>query len=239
MTIAVELARGLWPQRGVVSHETIYQAIYAHGRRGLPAGLSGCLHRRRRHRKHRPSDPPAPTKRGPLGEFNLILARPAVADHRRQVGHLEGDLVLGSFNRSAIATVFDRASRHVWLAALRHGHGADAVHHALVNLLHEIPPELRRTITWDQGREMARHADTAAVCGIDVYFAEPHSPWQRPTNENGNGLLRRYLGKGTDLNQFTNGDLRVIAHRLNTMPRRVLGWSTAQAVYHHAVALIT
>ena len=101
----------------------------------------------------------------------------------------------------------------------------------MVELLERIPGPLRRALTWDQGREMARHHDLAALCGIDVYFAEPHSPWQRPTNENGNGLLRRYVGKGTNLNVYTPDDLRAIEHRLNTMPRRSLGWATAAEVF--------
>lgn len=148
-----------------------------------------------------------PTKTGPLGLFNLIGLRPAIAADRRQVGHLEGDLITGSFNQSAIVTVSDRASRYLWLADLPEGHGTDPVLAALVELLDRVPVSLRRTLTWDQGSEMARHATLAQFTGIDVYFAEPHSPWQRPTNESGNGLLRRYVGKGTDLSVDTTTDL--------------------------------
>jgi len=133
--------------------------------------------------------------------------------------------------------VFDRASRHLWLADFPEDHGADATLAALCEVLERIPEPLRRTLTWDQGREMARHADLAAMCGIDVFFSEPHSPWQRPTNENGNGLIRRYVGKGTDLSRFAPADLRLIEHRINTMPRRSLGWSTAADVYAAAVAM--
>ncbi len=237
MTIAVELDRQVWDHDpGPVSHETIYRAVYAQGRAGLAQGLHRCLHRGRRRRQVRRTAAACP-KRGPLGDFNLITLRPAIADDRVEVGHLEGDLILGSFNRSAIATVFDRASRHVWLAGLPRGHGAEEVLYALIELVHRIPAELRRTLTWDQGREMARHAELAEVAGIDVFFADPHSPWQRPTNENGNGLLRRYVGKGTDLNVYTKAHLRQIEHRLNTMPRRSLDWSNSQTVYHQAVAL--
>ena len=133
-----------------------------------------------------------------------------MAEARTEVGHLEGDLILGSFNRSAIVTVFDRASRYLWLADLPEGQNADAVLAALNEILDRIPLPLRRTLTWDQGREMARHAELAEMTGIDIYFADPHSPWQRPTNENGNGLIRRYVGKGTNLSVYTPADLRAI-----------------------------
>jgi IS30 family transposase len=153
------------------------------------------------------------------------------------VGRFEGDLILGSFNRSAIVTVFDRASRYLWLADLPDGHDAEATLAALIELCERIPEPLRRTLTWDQGSEMARHADLAATVGIDVYFAEPHSPWQRPTNENGNCLIRRHVGKGTNLNIYTQNDLRAIEHRLNTMPRCSLHWNTAETLYNEAVAM--
>jgi IS30 family transposase len=239
MTISVELDQDRYPAvTGRVSHETIYAAVYAHGRAGLPAGLHACLHRRRRSRRRRITGE-TPTKAGPLGQFNLIGLRPTIAAGRREVGHLEGDLITGSFNRSAIVTVFDRASRYLWLADLPEGHGADPVLAALVELLDRVPAPLRRTLTWDQGSEMARHTTLARLTGIDVYFAEPHSPWQRPTNENGNGLIRRYVGKGTDLSVHTVTDLRRIEQRINTMPRRIHGWTSATTIYDAAVAAIT
>lgn len=154
--------------------------------------------------------------------FQPIGARPEIALARTEVGHLEGDLIVGSFNRSAIVTVFDRASRRLWLAEFASDHGAEATLAAMVEILERIPEPLRRTLTWDQGREMARHQELAQLCGIDIYFADPHSPWQRPTNENGNGLIRRYVGKGTDLSRFTGPDLRLIEFRINTIPRRSL-----------------
>ena len=238
MTSAVELNRGLYPsvEGCTVSHESIYQAIYAHGTRGLAKGLHSGLHRRRRCRKHRRQGDTA-AKTGPLGLFNLIGLRPPQADHRTQVRHLEGDLILGSFNRSAIATVFDRASRSLWLADLPEGHTAEATLAAMVELLDRIPESLRPTLTWDQGREMACHADLTELTGTKVYFADPHSPWQRPTNENGNGLIRRYVGKGTNLGIYTPEDLRLIEHRINTIPRRSLHWSTAADAYNTAVAM--
>jgi transposase, IS30 family len=238
MTISIELARGVHGVTASVSHETLYQAIYAHGTRGLRRGLHVGLHRRRRCRKHRlPPHTTPPTSSGPLGQFNLITTRPEIAATRCEVGHFEGDLITGAFNRSAIVTMFDRASRHVWLADLPEGHNAEATLAALVEILERIPQHLQRTLTWDQGREMARHHDLTRLCGIDIYFANPHAPWERPTNENGNGLLRRYLAKGTNLHTYTTTDLRNIEHRLNTMPRRSLHWNTAANHYHAAVAM--
>ncbi|HXH57364.1 IS30 family transposase, partial [Iamia sp.] len=239
MTIAVELARGCYPGLGgaTVSHETIYTAIHAQGRRGLPKGLHAGLHRRRRCRKHRPAPGQGtPKANGPLGEFNLIGTRPAEANGREVVGHLEGDLIIGAFNRSALVTVFDRASRYLWLADLPEGHGAEATLGALIEVVDRMPLNLQLSLTWDQGREMAAHALLTAATGIDVYFAEPHSPWQRPTNENGNGLIRRYVGKGTNLRVFRDQDLRAIEHRINTMPRRSLRWATAHDVYTAATS---
>ena len=236
MTISIELARGTHDFTTKINHKTIYQAVYAHGRRGLVGGLHKGLHRRRRCRKHRVFGPPAP-KASPLGLFNLIGLRPVEADGRDVVGHFEGDLIVGSFNRSAIVTIFDRASRFNLLADLPEGHTAPATLAALVELFERVPVHLRKTLTWDQGREMSAHHDLAALVGIDVFFAEPHSPWQRPTNENGNGLLRRYVGKGTNLSVYSVADLRAIEDRLNTMPRRVLGWDTAADRYNAAVAM--
>jgi transposase, IS30 family len=238
VTIARELAGGVHGVTALISPECIYAAVYGHGRRGLDRGLHKHLHRRRRCRKRRtrPGETPA-VRTSALGEFNLIHSRPGVAADRVEVGHFEGDLILGSFNRSALVTVFDRASRKLWLGDLPDGHDADETLAALIELFERIPERLRRTLTWDQGSEMARHADLAAAVGIDVYFAEPHSPWQRPTNENGNGLIRRYVGKGTDLNIYTPADLRAIEHRLNTMPRRIFHWKTADNIYTTGVAM--
>jgi IS30 family transposase len=237
MTISIELARGTHGLAAKLSHEAIYQAIYAHGGRGLPAKVSGLLHRRHRCRKHRLPPGEAPSRRSPLGLFNPISSRPAIASERSQVGHLEGDLICGAFNASAIVTVFDRVTRMVWLAGFTGRHDADATRDALTQILGRIDPHLVRTLTWDQGREMARHTDLTRMTGTPVYFADPHSPWQRPTNENGNGLLRRYFPKGTDLSLHTDEDLRRVEHRLNTMPRRSLNWDCAQNLYDAAVAM--
>ena len=235
MTISIELARGVHGLTGSISHECIYAAVYAHGRRGLRRGLHEGLHRRRRCRKHR--RPGETARPGPLGQFRSIHDRPAVAAGRGEVGHLEGDLIIGARNASALVTVFDRASRYLWLADLPEGHGAEQTLAALIERGERIPAGLRRSLTWDQGREMARWDDLATTVDIDVFFADPHAPWQRPTNENGNGLIRRYVGKGTNLHAYTPADLRAIEHRINTTPRRSLHWSTAQTVYHQAVAM--
>lgn len=233
MTISIELARGTHGITAEISHECIYQGIYAQGTRGLDKGLHTGLHRKHRCRKRRRRPGEAsPSKTSPLGEFNLIHNRPPIAAERTEVGHLEGDLICGAFNRSAIVTVFDRASRYLWLADFPGRHDADETLAAVGEILERIPEHLRRTLTWDQGSEMARHTDLATLHGIDTYFADPHSPWQRPTNENGNGLIRRYVGKGTNLTTYTNHDLRLIEYRINTIPRRSLNWDTAHDRYH-------
>ena len=234
MTISLELARGVHGRVAEISHECIYQAVYLPGR-GLPAGLHVGLHLKRRRRKHRGPSPVVATHS--LGTFNLIGLRPEIATQRVEVGHLEGDLIVGAYNRSAIATMFDRMSRYVWLTKLPHAKNADGLLDALVKTFRRIPAHLRLTLTWDQGSEMARHLELAERCGIDIYFAEPKAPWQRPTNENGNALVRRFVGKGTDLSTFTNQDLRAIETRINTIPRRSLHWATANDIYTAAVAM--
>ena len=236
MTISIELARGIHGFTKKISHECIYQAVYAHGRKGLRRGLHVGLHRRRRCRKHRLIGPPTP-KKNPLGVFTPISKRPEIAEDRSEVRHFEGDLICGSFNRSAIITVFDRASRYLLMADLPEGHNATATLAGLIELFDRVPNHLKRTLTWDQGREIARHHDLADLAEIDVYIAEPHSPWQRPTNENGNCLIRRYVGKGTNLNRFKPHHLRAIEQRINTTPRRSLDWSTAETVYDQAAAM--
>jgi IS30 family transposase len=234
MTVSIELARGVHGLAASISHECIYQAVYSGGR-GLRTGLHTRLHLKHRCRKHRGRDPVVTTHS--LGSFNLIGLRPAIAAQRTEVGHIEGDLIVGAYNRSAIATLFDRTSRYVWLTKLPHAKQAAGVLDALTVTLRRIPPHLRLTLTWDQGSEMAQHLELAERCGIDIYFAEPKAPWQRPTNENGNALVRRYVGKGTDLSIYTTKDLRAIETRINTIPRRSLNWTTANDIYTAAVAM--
>ncbi|MGA9279418.1 IS30 family transposase [Ilumatobacter sp.] len=225
MTIAIELERGIHGMTALISHECIYQAIYQ--RRGLDAGARTGLHLRRRKRKHRNTQRPLAHS---LQGFRPISERPAIAFERVEAGHFEGDLITGAYNRSAMITIFDRASRRLWLVGVANK-SANAVHAALVRTLLSVPARQRRTLTWDQGSELARHRDLEKACGIKVYIADKNSPWQRPTNENGNAFVRRYVGKGTDLNNISNHRRRWIEHRINTTPRRSLGWDTANTVY--------
>lgn len=233
MTIAIELARGVWGRTESISHECIYQAIYKPDR-GLEPGLHTGLHLKRRRRKHR-NQPKTPSSHS-LGEFNSISTRPKIAEERTEVGHLEGDLIVGAFNRSALITVFDRTSRKLWLERVA-SKTAEATLTSLLRLFNRIPLHLRRTMTWDQGAEIARWIELSQRRNIDIYIADPKAPWQRPTNENGNALVRRYVGKGTDLKTYTTKDLRAIEHRINTIPRRVLGWATANDIYNAHVAM--
>jgi IS30 family transposase len=238
-TIAIELARAGGITGDTVSPESIYQAIYGHGSRGLPAGLSHCLHRKRRRRKRRCRAGETPKKSSPLGSFNLIGLRPEIAWARSEVGHFEGNLIIGARGASAIVTLVDRASRFNLIGDLPEGHDATSVLACCIELIERVPLEARKTLTWDQGTEMAHHDDLASAVGIDVFFAEPHSPWLRPTNENFNGLLRRYVGKGTDLSVYSQHDLDGISHRINTMPRRIHQWESALDRYTAGVVALT
>lgn len=233
MRISIELkALGM-----SISHETIYRAAYGPNH-GLPDGVAKqCLHLKRR-RRQQGRNLVNRTKYHPLGQFKLIGDRPPVAAERSEIGHFEGDLIVGSYNRSAIITVFDRTSRKLWL-----GHtpnkSADSTHQALTKLFDRIPKHLRRTLTWDQGTEMAQHEQIAKSCNIDIYFAHPKSPWERPTNESGNAHIRRYVGKNTNLNHYSPADLTHIENRINTIPRRIHNWATANQIYNQHVALTT
>ena len=222
-----------------MSSESIYQTVYGHGSRGLAAGLSHCLHRKRRRRKRRCRAGETPKRASALGSFNLIGLRPEIAWARSEVGHFEGDLIIGEKGRSAILTLIDRASRFNLIGDLPEGHDATSVLACCIELIERVPVEARKTLTWDQGTEMARHDGLASAVGIDVFFAEPHSPWLRPTNEDFNGLLRRYVGKGTDLSVYSQQDLDRIGHRINTMPRRIHQWESALDRYTAGVVALT
>lgn len=231
VTISIELARGVHGLRRSISHETIYQALYR--RRGLDVEAKQCLHLKRRRRKHR-SQQRSCTSHS-LQHYRPISERPLIALQRVEVGHFEGDLITGAYNRSAKITMFDRASRRLWLRSVA-SKSADDVYDALVALLLSIPVELRRSLTWDQGSELARHLEITDRCSIDIYICDKNAPWQRPTNENGNALVRRWMPRGTDLNQINDHDCQRIEHRINTIPRRSLDWDTALNVYHHLSA---
>jgi IS30 family transposase len=202
-----------------VSHETIYQSLFVQGRGELRRELTRCLRSGRTTRR-----PRTRLKRtGRIPDMVMISERPAEVADRAVPGHWEGDLVIGAGNRSAVGTLVERTSRYMLLLHLPGDHGAEAVDAAMRRAIAKLPGELFRTITWDQGGEMARHAAFSLDTGIQIYFCDPHSPWQRPTNENTNGLLRQYMPKGTDLSGFSEADLDAIARNMNDRPRKVLG----------------
>jgi transposase, IS30 family len=207
-----------------VSHETIYQSLYVQSRGGLRRELAKHLRTGRSVRKPRRR---ADERRGRIPGRLMISERPPDVADRAVPGHWEGDLIMGSVaSNTAVATLVERATRFVLLVHLPDGHGALAVQNALVDKIAELPDQLRRTLTWDQGVEMANHAQIADATGLAIYFCDPHSPWQRGTNENTNGLLRQYLPKGSDLSLFGPGMLDNIAAELNARPRKTLNWRT-------------
>jgi IS30 family transposase len=223
-----------------ISHEAIYQALYVQGRGALRRELTACL------RTGRALRVPRARTRGRGKKFVtpeiMISERPAEADDRAVPGHWEGDLILG-LDSSAIGTLVERTTRFVMLLHLPRmeghgdgprlhngpalaGHGAEAVRDAIASSVSTLPDQLRRSLTWDQGAEMAQHAQLRIDTDLAIYFCDPHSPWQRGTNENTNGLLRQYFPKGTDLSKHTVDDLSAVALALNSRPRKTLGWRT-------------
>ena len=219
-----------------VSHETIYQALFVQGKGGLRAEV-GTAVRCGRARRRRPRTRPGT---GQIPGMINISERPAEADDRAVPGHWEGDLVMGAFRHSAVATLAERTTRFCMIIALPDGYTADKVATAVATHITTLPAALRRSLTWDQGKEMSRHARFTIATGIPVYFADPHTPWQRGTNENTNGLIRYYLPKGTDLSPWTQQQLDDIALQLNTRPRRILGYATpAEVLTDHLVAALT
>jgi IS30 family transposase len=206
-----------------VSHETIYQSLYVQGRGALKRDLVKHLRTGRALRKpHRqPSE-----RRGRIpGMVNISERPPEVAD-RSVPGHWEGDLIVGKNSGSAIGTLVERQTRFVMLLHLPGDHGALAVQEAMTEKMTQLPDVLRQTLTWDQGNEMANHAAIAQATDLSIYFCDPHSPWQRGSNENTNGLLRQYFPKGTDLSVHGPGYLDFVAAELNNRPRKTLDWKT-------------
>jgi IS30 family transposase len=207
-----------------VAPETIYQALYVQGRGQLRRELTRALRTgracRRPHRR--------PEQRTPrfIDPMVMISERPAEAADRAIPGHFEGDLIMGTGNQSAIGTLVERTTRYVMLLHLPHGHAAEHVRDALLETVATLPEHLVRSLTWDQGVEMARHAEFTVATNIPVYFCDPHSPWQRGSNENTNGLLRQYFPKGTDLSTYGPEQLIAAAAELNGRPRKTLGWDT-------------
>lgn len=203
-----------------VSHETIYKSLFVQGRGELRRELHRCLRTGRARR--RPQG--RLEKRGTIPGMVMISERPADVADRAVPGHWEGDLIFGKGNRSAVGTLVERATRYVLLLHLPDGHEADVVEAAMRRAIASLPAELFRTVTWDQGKEMARHARFTVDTGIQIYFCDPASPWQRGSNENTNGLLRQYMPKGSDLSLLSPDDLATIARSLNNRPRKTLGF---------------
>jgi transposase, IS30 family len=203
-----------------VSHETIYQSLFVQGRGELRRELHRCLRTGRAQRRPRSRL----EARGHIPNMVMISERPAEVEDRALPGHWEGDLIMGEKNGSAVGTLVERSTRYVLLLHLPYGREAIKVNDAMRKAISALPAELVRTITWDQGREMSSHAGFTVDTGVQVYFCDPHSPWQRGSNENTNGLLRQYMPKGTDLSIYSAEDLARIAWSLNNRPRKSLGY---------------
>lgn len=217
-----------------VSHETIYRSLFVQARGALRKELTACLRTgRTQRRSHKRTDL---SGTGRLRDMIMLSDRPAEASDRAVPGHWEGDLIVGKGGRSAIGTLVERTSRYVVLVHLPQGRTAEKVRLAVARQLVRLPAELRRTLTWDQGKEMAEHVRFTVDTKIDVYFCDPHSPWQRGSNENSNGLLRQYFPKGADLSEYTRAELQAVARELNSRPRQTLGWMKPSEVFSRAVA---
>ena len=207
-----------------VSHETIYLSLFVQGRGALRRELSACL-RSGRHTRHPRAQRPKRQGQGKIPGRVMISERPAEVEDRAVPGHWEGDLLLGK-KPTGIATLVERSTRYCQLVALPDGQSAEAVRDALVKSVGQLPAQLRRSLTWDQGREMKEHLAFTVASGVQVYFCDPRSPWQRGSNENTNGLLRQYFPKRSDLSRFTQKELDAVAQELNGRPRQTLGWMT-------------
>ena len=235
-----------------ISHEAIYQALYVQSRGALRRELVACLRTGRALRV-----PRARSKQKAWAHVTpevLISERPAEVEDRAVPGHWEGDLLIG-LERSAIGTLVERSTRFTMLIHLpreegyRHkhtvkngpalaGYGATTMKNALAATITTLPEQLRRSLTWDRGKEMSAHAQFRVETGVPVFFADPHSPWQRGTNENTNGLLRQYFPKGTDLSRWSAEEIAAVAATLNNRPRKTLGWKTpAEAFDEHLLSL--
>ena len=202
-----------------VSHETIYLSLFIQGKGALRRELTECLRTGRAYR--RPKVKRAPSGKGQIVDPVMISERPVEIEDRAVPGHWEGDLLMGK-RQTAIGTLVERHTRYVMLFPLPDGNTAEAVRDSLTTTVQRLPEHLWQSLTWDQGKEMAQHAQFRIDTGVDVYFCDPKSPWQRGTNENTNGLLRQYFPKGTDMSLLTQEELDQAAHSLNTRPRQTL-----------------
>ena len=231
--IAATLKR-VYPERPErhVSHETIYTTIYAHPKGELRRELIALLRRRRSKRMPRSR---GEDRRGRIADMVSIHVRPPQVDDRAMPGHWEGDLIKGAGNKSAVGVLVERSSRLVLLAKMADATAESALA-AFTLKFRSIAEPMRVSLTYDQGKEMMRHKELAAATGLRVYFCDPHSPWQKPTCENTNGLLRDYLPKGTDLSVYTQAELDAIADSMNSRPRRTLGWDTPLQVFARMLA---
>jgi IS30 family transposase len=216
-----------------VSHETIYQSLFVQARGALRKELTRCLRSSRpRRQPHRRTN-----RGGELRDMVLLSARPAEVADRAVPGHWEGDLIIGKAGESAIGTLVERTTRYVLLLDLRQGRLAPQVRARLAAKILELPEHLRRSLTWDRGKEMGEHVRFTIDTGVKVYFCDPHSPWQRGSNENVNGLLRQYFPKGTDLSVHTPRHLDAVAAELNARPRQTLAWLTPSEAFARVVAM--
>jgi IS30 family transposase len=219
-----------------VSHETIYRTLFVQARGGLRQELTAYLRTGRTQRRaHKRTEH---SRTGRLRDMVPISARPSAVEDRAIPGHWEGDLLMGQGGQSAIGTLVERSSRYVLLVPLPDGRTAAEVRAALTRAVVRLPDDLRRTLTWDQGKEMAEHVRFSVDTAVKVYFCDPHSPWQRGTNENTNGLLRQYFPKTVDLRTYTRAELNAVARQLNNRPRQTLGWQKPTEVFCRTVALI-
>lgn len=216
-----------------VSYETIYQSLFVQGRGELRRELHRCLRSGRAQRRPRNRL----KQSGKIPGMISIAKRPAEIEDRAVPGHWEGDLIIGQNGRSAVGTLVERTTRYVLLLHLPDGRDALKVNQAMKTAIAGLPKDLMRTITWDQGREMASHAQFTVDSGVDVYFCDPHSPWQRGSNENTNGLLRQYMPKSTDLSVHSAADLEAFAASLNGRPRKTLGYLTPSEKLSQLLAL--
>ena len=216
-----------------VSHETIYRSLFVQGRGALRKELTRCLRTGRAQRRPRGRT----IGGGHLTDMVLISDRPAEVKDRAVPGHWEGDLIVGKNGKSAIGTLVERQTRFVMLMNLSKGRLAIHVRNALADKVRDLPEQLRRSLTWDRGKEMGEHVRFTVATGVQVYFCDPRSPWQRATNENSNGLLRQYFPKGTDLAVYTQKQLDAIAAELNGRPRQTLGWMTPSEAFSRVGAM--